>query len=1579
VTTPSNLPDGSPLGAAWVDNLALSNLVEALRLNPQESTVQNQGDTARFWSTPARPFDSPLQEVMQVTMLSPRMINTLSFDVSNFPVDITLEYYDADLRTWVPILDAGSVQNSAVQKSILDSKPSIIPSVSTVTGHVHPQHSFTGHWKSVEFRTKPFMGKDIRVVLKRAGRGAIPLNVFGQPVDYSLAIRHFYLGYQVESREDIPRTDPLLVSRDEYEAFASATDVLGSTVKYSLRTNRASNLLLANDDSPIWKSEPQPVPWAVVNLYVDTREPHTNNPQLIDRFLLDPLYDGIRFNLYWSNEEPSGIFMPVEEPIAYPLASTIDEASISGDVLHSGNANKDLVGLVDIDNTPLGFDPSRNWWIGGLLAFKFDHGTQNTASPLVDFGEFLIAMTPFGPRITTARGDTLLLETDPMAVGTPFHFIAGYDGTSLRLWVKQGFTEYSTSMAVTVPLKQSGMAPKMRFGGFQGSTPDVANFDLTALVVKVDEVATEETVADFYDDYSQFIQGDQKQNALLRYHESFSNSNYREGFIGGAPDRYASIEWNPIARDFLLRRGYLNVPATKARYWKFEFCGLVPEHYEVFRPVRRTVQTFMPHMWVPYPDSATLKASIRQLFPGIITSIIEGVTSLYQDGGTVATGSGGTGKGYTATTARIIRNDEVRGAVSQQYFVWNYLPLHSGRAIPCFPARGKHVYDTISVNHVTKVGYFVGLRSIQPVRLDYVTTDDNPEYVETFADKVNIADEGNWILDEDHNFRTGAARYAEARSVPFLSNRVIRAVQFATQQSDPRQVLPDDDFTDPTHSNWTSVGDAVLAPELTTHQVLGTMLQLDRAPQAGSWGQIELAYDTWGDLDNVPYGDLEGQDAQSADLGGVSSGPVDVPYGGQIHVAARVVAPVDLTEPLHVQIIDESTDRVLADSQIDVKANEVAEWYASYQINDLQAADVWRWGDFAAVQSGPSFNDDFARVNGPALGVMKSGQRWLNGANGSLVIASNRGVVTVEGQSNYFDALAPWGTLEVSLGTAGTGSSGQVKILEFEPIFMLTNGTLKYSGGTGLINTSVLTPNNTARSIQTDDVIKIEILPSRYVPAGKEDITYTVRDDVLRPYAIMVSLNGTWVRTITHDHGARPLRAIYGRLNQQFKSVKWTPANYGRLLSPVIMRYPRQGYGSFVDPENMKFIDGEGYTWVAEGVWDISTAVEVANDAEVGPPLTASANGSVMVTDTRSWYGSMTAYVRNVASTFGTGVKHGMVLCLDYDAGIYVNHAGNVVDKAGTNYGNLFPGGIANNSRITVQWAKTTLVNPFYRGGVNPTTFPDMLLAKVSGVTVGQFAHAALATWRGTKRGLAGDLYDIAGGSRPVAANYTLDTSFRSFNWAPDAYHTPNVTGPTWGNVTREGTATYASASLFKSPDLPQLSARVVQYGITNDLWFVDTLSMFVDPILWFFSNDGGFTFYPALNIRNNPNGVLLFPNSVPYTDSGQVPGKSLVWKVIAYAPECNVSHLVIRPWYGGILSPITHQVGIAGGGPNLMPYDHYADLRNDARFKTWSKPIPQSWWYAYRTIRPPLPDTLPPGPSQHLSPDLIIDTGSEA
>lgn len=140
------------------------------------------------------------------------------------------------------------------------------------------------------------------------------------------------------------------------------------------------------------------------------------------------------------------------------------------------------------------------------------------------------------------------------------------------------------------------------------------------------------------------------------------------------------------------------------------------------------------------------------------------------------------------------------------------------------------------------------------------------------------------------------------------------------------------------------------------------------------------------------------------------------------------------------------------------------------------------------------------------------------------------------------------------------------------------------------------------------------------------------------------------------------------------------------------------------------------------------------------------------------------------------------------------------------------------------------------------------------------------------------------------------------------------------------------------------VTVRLTQPGTSADLFFVDSLAMFSDPITWEASRDGGATWSPVTGIRNNPAAVLVFG---PLT-SGT--GTSLMWRASCDAPGVSVSAVALRPWYelraGGVRPP-----GV-GGGPLLSPADHYGPIEDDPFWQGWSDPVPKGWWTAGRPSR---------------------------
>lgn len=165
---------------------------------------------------------------------------------------------------------------------------------------------------------------------------------------------------------------------------------------------------------------------------------------------------------------------------------------------------------------------------------------------------------------------------------------------------------------------------------------------------------------------------------------------------------------------------------------------------------------------------------------------------------------------------------------------------------------------------------------------------------------------------------------------------------------------------------------------------------------------------------------------------------------------------------------------------------------------------------------------------------------------------------------------------------------------------------------------------------------------------------------------------------------------------------------------------------------------------------------------------------------------------------------------------------------------------------------------------------------------------------------------------------------------------------PTWASATEAG-LTWDEADTSESPLGATITVQLIQKDSTGDAWDVDNVSVFEDGLVWQFSNDGGATWYPAFDVRNNPRGVVTFPPAAPGA------GNQLMWKVSAYYPGLAVSALAIRPWYVTWPRGIMPRSAGVGHGPNIAPLDHYAPVEDDPRWRASSSPVPDSWFFAVR------------------------------
>lgn len=209
----------------------------------------------------------------------------------------------------------------------------------------------------------------------------------------------------------------------------------------------------------------------------------------------------------------------------------------------------------------------------------------------------------------------------------------------------------------------------------------------------------------------------------------------------------------------------------------------------------------------------------------------------------------------------------------------------------------------------------------------------------------------------------------------------------------------------------------------------------------------------------------------------------------------------------------------------------------------------------------------------------------------------------------------------------------------------------------------------------------------------------------------------------------------------------------------------------------------------------------------------------------------------------------------------------------------------------------------------------------------------------------------VAGGAvTEWFAGFTVgDASVTTNTWA-----VVEATYPHWSNFVSAlnpdtgapvGPLLWRTVDTTVTPLGATATVQLIQKTSTSDTWDTDNISVFDDAITWQFSNDGGASWYNAYDIRNNPNGALVFPPPA----SGQ--GNRLMWRVSGYRTGLVVSGLTIRPWYQTWPRGIPPRTAGIGHGPNVSPADHYTSVDSDPRWQMSSGPVPDDWYFAVRQI----------------------------
>lgn len=973
----SNMPGdtGLPsLSSLYVNGSPLDALTSALQLNTSLVASQRESADQQFFSTPTRPNGDSTRDVFAVSMSTAQRVNQIGFSLAHFPQ-----------RAWVQYLDADGVWQTCAQQnglaavvSIQDCVPLVISSGVSDNTHLHPQHFGAGHWAPYLFKILPVTASRFRIVMTRLPSENVPVTTLGAPVDYSLGIKDFNVGYQVTARTDVPvvgRSDDVVT---ETSPIASSADLLGSSVDYTVRENRATDLLAGT--GAIWKCAPQPLASAVVNLYADVRDA-SGVPSVVEKFYLEPLYTGSTVNIYYSLDVPSpAVFTASQTPLAFP--ATRPFGAVLPTPAADGILFPDSPSFLDLDNRVIQFDPTQPFQIGMVVQPQFAYDSTDEVV-IYDDGVLRIffGADPTGASVNgvfqVALGTMLLSWADlPFDVNARLRFVLEFDGINLRMYTPLETTgeqdgadpdeddpSFQTITALSGNIIPGTNPPAvLRIGGSLADVPqdaDPANARLLSMYIKQGTPDGLDEIVQYWTDYSAFVvtpeypSGPQTtDNMLLRYdpaqQTSGADSLNPYGFLGGPGVVYEDLNWTPIGRDYQLKKGFYDFNPTRARFFKFEFSNLIAEPYETDSPMVTTAKIFAQNTNTPTAAARAAAQSATSGGSGVQANVQLASINHYDDqnrltttGSAAVDTNAGSSTTYLPTEAQFVTDPTGAARMEQAAPYWSFSQQHASPTMPRQSATGRHYYEYVTVAATKRVAYFVGLSKIEMYRTDPQIADDTDVYLELFHDTANLVFDPaipNWTpVNGAITTPHGLTAPLTMTSQPYNSFRTTRALQYATTQSPPKQLLTDPDFNDTSLQYWRPLGDATIAPDPFFNTEVGSLVRVTRAGAPVTWSSME-AFGTWNgieDSDPRPYAptwdDLEGSISATA-LGGIQSfEDVQVSPIGKLYAAVRVLAPQNLTAPLLLQLVN-GDGSVLAEEPANVSAGQVTEWFVEYDI-----------------------------------------------------------------------------------------------------------------------------------------------------------------------------------------------------------------------------------------------------------------------------------------------------------------------------------------------------------------------------------------------------------------------------------------------------------------------------------------------------------------------------------------------------------------------------------------------------------------------------------------------------------------------
>lgn len=1503
------LPATAPL---YVDGMAIVDAIDQIK-HLNTAPTQQVNPSNRFWSSPPRlPTDETVDGVV-VELARKKQINYISLDLPYFPHQFMLRWWDDTASTWREFTTPGTPTSqhltNVIRLFIEGAIPPIIgPAVAYQTDQ-NPSHYGAGHWQHYELDITPVTTSKIRLEGTRSLTNLsrpVPRTPTGQVAAYALGIRNLDFGWRVRTKEDVPYAgrDPDILT--ERESFTEVYDVLGSPVQLKMRENRATDLLRGSQ----WKSAPQPVSYAVVNFYVDARD-ELGNAQVIDRFGIKPLHGGANLNLYYSAQIPTGTtFEAADDPIVFPALNATGNTDPV--VQSSGILFPDDIGYLDVSNQAIQWDPGQPWWMGVAFQPQFSSADTNR-HVIVDTGP--IELVYDGSKfVVNYNGGQIFQQRFAFDLNALLHCVVGYDGTHLSMWMPEGLglPIFNVDLTGTV-------ASSLRFGGDIGSasTPGIShgNYRLAAFVLKAEPLTFGIAL-----DASLVIPGGAQ--AFVSDPETFLNK-----------PQYA-VDNDHSTDNALLRFAPSLCVAGQTSVNPYGFVGGPGDIYAsiVWTPVMRDYKLRQGLLQFPPTEACFFKLEFSNLTPETYDSYqpITRKIKVYSSAATTPSSNPqlhSSDLNVAQSTGLKINASVAPSNVPFSDSTSLVQPTITNAPPDVLPTEALHTTDPGIQQKLDEMG--------SPYRFAaWAPSTPSPRYVQS----------GQHFYEEVEVSHANKLAYFVG-----LSGLEMYRVDY-TASDDTEQYIEqfdDVDHIDPAY--------------LTSTVILGTTnFVTNPSFENGITGHTLYTNgtQTGGTISILPDGIFRASSLRVAALvlGSTSS--------DRVGFQETFTAP-DFTASVAYSIY---ARKVTGNATLRLQI----EYYNSTPT--LITTDTRTFTVDASTSEprnlNPGFEVDASNWTPTGCTLVRTTSQSHQGVGA--------GLLTPDGVSPIVYASSE--LLPVRAGTSYR-AQGWLRCSASRSVNLNVNW---FSASQVYIST---TSYSQAVTANTWTFLSSDTTP----PAGAAYAT------------IVPTMSGTPASSVTLLMDEIAFLEIFTYW-QRYSAVLLPPA---ATASAKVYWWLENGGGGQVEyhfdgyqVENLRvsdYTDGSiaGSAW--NGGADASTSTRTAVDIE---PWTW--DGDKLVTS-----GSLHHPVQTQSKTFPSQRRlRGIQFATQQTGSIQLLPdpdfidptladwipVGDVVDMELSDDYNTTLGSalkIGRSSGLSVwgtirtvyqTWAALDTGDITYSllgGDQDAVGYGGVQLRNAVQVSEAGRIYAAARVY--TTKTLQGPLkLQILGYNGDLLAEadqdvqsgrivewyvgYTIgETGTTPNTWASIMQRSPAPTYGSLGVSTGSGTSgTWSALTASAITQSNQVKVQVVQTGPGQDTWYVDSIAVYEDPILWEFSNDAGASWWPALDIRNKPSGVLIFPNSLAPSITDPT---GLRWRVTGYRPNLSVSALEIRPWYAETNFGIPQREPGVSGGPNIQPTDHYPAIADDAMFKQWSLPIPQDWFFDWRRILALQNPTVPTTP----------------